>query len=358
MNRSRLAPAAVYVLAAGGFATAIGFARPAAAQAESPYTYTWFQDTTLGVSPAGCATKIVVAPNNVPFVLGCTGPNSKDRDIYYLQTSSSCVDGFCYPTSKWVYTDFAGETLSADADGDVYTISSTNGQAYYLNFTVAAPAVPANTWTDLTTTNNNDLPVGTTGLANGCLSNLVALTDGGGESFVTGQTFGFVSAYSYWGLGCGSAENQPYVENQTIGATTWSTVGTTLGVQLAIFNDFSQASGSTQTVWMLDGNLGVWQYNAEQGQFVQEPGDAFYLTDHFAIGIDTSWQWAEFQWNDSSQNWDLYSIGQPPSGVPIVSIAYASQRVTDYGTFGPSQLWGVDSLHHIYYAGPTPYVAH
>jgi len=132
------------------------------------------------------------------------------------------------------------------------------------------------------------------------------------------------------------------------------------GTQLAMFTE--PGPTNPQTLWLLDGWGGIWQY--QNGHFVQPPGvnvlqqnnwTVFGLTDHFALAIGVTQVGVVgevFQWNE--QTWVPYMTIATPNNTTIKQIAFSEPIQTNgFGTFGPSQLWGLDTAGHIFYAAPA-----
>jgi hypothetical protein len=316
------------------------------------------------VSPeaSGCATSIAVAPNNIPWVVGC-GPGP-DNGIYYLQPvwmQTSC-QGICFPT--WAFADGYGRSVATDYEGNAYVIGAA-GQVWAADFLVVTsfnsppPTTPTGSWSELSPNASGGFAAVGWPSPGGCITSLaVTMNADIDEAFVTPNFLSFGGPYPYYyGVGCYSNPNNSiYVYSPDNGVRSWAQVDAqdnAAAVNIAMFT-VSLPTGSIQTPWTLNAEGGLYSYDRNSGRFVGEPGPdgfAYALTDHFvAVSQGSPGNAGVYEWNDGTQSWVFYMSLFTASGTQITQIAHAGVRYSSAGAIGPSALWGIDSNGGIYYA--------
>jgi hypothetical protein len=281
----------------------------------------WSQDSTLpglGGSP-GCATQIAVGPNNVPWVLGCSGPGNGNSWLYQLVCSET-VSGEFGETCKWqsqvneAAQTVAGVSISVDEE-NLPWMTSANGDIWTSAFDLSL----ADGLFDVTAQGY---------WSGGRVSQCVAYTSSDlvNEMYVLGDDLPSHPNVSI-------SESSPL---KRIGASQ-----SAAGVKLAMFTG-TLFGGAYQTLTLITTQGTFWTYNPNSDQFVQQAGGYITdITDHYCLANDL------FQWSDLGATWVDVDTPITPNGTHIEHIAYANT--------GPSELWGIDSVGHIFYnSGPAP----
>ena len=317
----------------------------------------WLQDSTLPgfVGGPGCARQIAVGPNNVPWVLGCNSDSSGNQYIYYLKFTP--CSGECFGGSYvWTYAGGAATELSVDAAGSVWAVTA-DGQIWTDNVTLPPSiAVPDGTWSSISSSENfGGAPV--PGFGPGRLKGVVAMIFFDDFELVdtTQQFFSGRAPILVWGLGYDAPTNKRiFAFNADLGATAWAQVDAQDGAvatKIALFNTDSAATGLTQTPWVINSAGNIYSYSDDLSRFVPMPGGgALDITDHFVVAYPYI-----FQWNGAGA-WMNAGTELSSKGTLVLHVAYASSMIVQGRTYGPSMLWGLDSLGNIFYAsgGPIP----
>ncbi len=302
----------------------------------------------------GCATAIAVAPNNVPWILGCG--NTADREIFYMGESCNPI---CLPT--WVDDQLSANDITTEYTGEVF--ATTSGGAVYATGWQGNPLTPIiGKWGEISPNNVTGFfgPVSNPG---GCISALAVTSDfEKTETFVTGTVPDSDPDQGeyFYGLGCSSnPDNSIYVYGPENGLMSWQQVDPAHGsaaAQLVMFNQSSTTSTLSQSLWVLNSLGSVFRYNGSTFDAISTPGTGVYsITDHF-IAYNSGPVFQEVaQWNDSTQSWQDYIGTATPDGTWIAEIAYANGVLqTTNGPVGPSALWGVDDTGVIYSVADVP----
>jgi hypothetical protein len=327
--------------------------------------------TEVASTVEGCATSISVGPNNVPWVIGCG--SAADEGIFYLDTQP----GNTFNNYFWHQVTGSAKQVSLNRDGVPFVLDS-KGNVY-----AALTHSPYNQysnifqWKNITSTPQTCISRIAAGENNSfSLVGLTPAETGSGDIELLSLTDNFQNEFIY-GLGCTALDQYsdrsilswnwsltdgPVATNEIWNASPgWLQIDSgSSAAQIALFN----GSGSTnpQVPWVLTGAGGVFAFDGLH--FHQPPAEVtleqsgwfvLSLTDHYidavnllndVVGI--------FQWSDQQQSWTPYISGTTPQNTEIVEIA-ASQPIqtAGNGTFGPSQLWGLDHNGHIFYASES-----
>jgi hypothetical protein len=289
----------------------------------------WTQAPYPGL-PYGCAVQIAVSGTNVPWVLGCTGPDSGEEWVYVLNFTpcgSNCFGG----TYSWVNTGIAGVSLSVD-EYDLPWVLTKEGHIWSL-----LPSSSANAygWTDFTTENESSAFRGgrLSGLAamdtpDGFILFGLAYPNSGGDNTVYYAIMAGTAEPSFTGLWDGSG---------------WGAYNVA-GTKIVMFT-----GPSYQTPFVLKANGTLLSYVASTNSFTTASGGSITdLTDHYCIA-NNGGNIGLFAWGDAEQGW--YNLGAPetPNGTFIYRVAYAAVGLAENGTVaGPSQLWGIDTSGDVF----------
>lgn len=277
------------------------------------------QDTTLpGIAHAGCATQIAVGPNNVPWVLGCSGPGDGNAWLYKLSCSGTC---------KWQQqftpngTSVAGVSITIDssnipwmtsADGHIWAPLAFNGTEVVEDSTTI-PGIPSS-------------------FSSGRASQIV-------ENGISGALFAL-------------GDDLPNHPNVTVfeaqGFSNWNQIGASqgaAGLKLAMFtgNVFGQ---SYQTLTLTNTQGSFWMYDPSSDSFSQQNGGGIVdLTDHFCVAPSAG-AYNLYSWSTLGGVWQNQGVTVTPRGTYVDKIAFANA----FQNVGPSQLWGIDTSGNIFYS--------
>ena len=332
----------------------------------SAQTLVWNEVQT---TDRGCATSISVGPNDVPWLIGCG--SGADHGIYYLaHGEASCSPQPCFgstilswqrtPTgaAKQVAVDLNGLPFVVNSAGNVYAASTTNEN----NSSIIIQDAEFTGWTQLTSSPPKCMNSIAPGEDNGFALVDYTVPMSGDTDFIYGIGCSTVDSYGdrpiySWNL------DLTNILGITWNAAPWEQLDPSQGaaaVQAVLFNGPSGPS-NPQTLWVRNGIGGLYVYQG--GQFPQPGGaNAFQqvgwtvgsLTDHYAsvsFSVAGNVIYEIFQWDDASQTWIEYMSGSTSENTHIVTIASSqSIQTTGYGTFGPSSLWGIDNVGHIFFA--------
>jgi hypothetical protein len=319
----------------------------------------WVQE-----SAGGCATSIAVAPNDVPWVIGCNG--NADAGVYYLQYGGSdptCKSLIC--DDKWIYDGAFAKNITTDYHGSAY-VTNSNGELWSANWTEPkalgdrTPGIPNGTWMEHSPSYLGDPRNG----PGGCVTAAVAGTDDncGYEGFVTPMVGCLFPDDKYSVvLGCGRGSNNylyEWVHGTPIYWAQLDAQHAATASQIAIFTQSSPTS-PVPTLWTLDSTGQLASYNGVR--FVPEPNAstvAWAITDHFVAAYQPSLprhpgSSGIYQWNDDSQTWSYFIAATAPNGHTIMHIAYSGLFYSGFGPVGPSRLWAIDDIGNIYFAAPV-----
>jgi hypothetical protein len=307
-------------------------AMPAVAQAQ---IYAWHQDVNLPgyAGNPGCATEIAVGSNNVPWVIGCSGPgdNGTNRSVYYWLAGG--------PRS-WVYASGAGTSLTVADDGEPWLLTS-NGHVWRPN-----PPVQSFQWYDVMAQQSG------TAFGAGLLSSL-ALTDAW-PAYELFETPTVSENYiGLFGIGYSSAQNRAVFQSDVSaqsGYAGWSQVDPqqgAAGTKIVVFTRTELNGVEVPMVVVLNSQGNIYSYSQSTGTFTQMPlGFVTDITDSFAIAGG-----AVYQYSYASGTWTAVASGTSPQGFNIVRVAaapYQTVLTNGGGTYGPSALWALDAAGYIY----------
>ena len=337
---------------------------PDAARAQS---LVWQQDTTLPgyVGGPGCARQIAVGPNDLPWVIGCSGPgdNGTNKSVYYLQfTPCTSNGGDCFGGSySWVYANGAATYISVDVTGEPWLVTS-DGHVWGIRFLNNNPTTAAQWtvagWEDHTAQGGENL-LGTLinwpGFSSGRLSAVVTIaTQLYGEFFklpFNGPPLGLDGPFDFWGFGYPAATNTAIFEyDVNKSAVAWTRVDPQDGAAAAKIALFSRESGSEliQTPWVATSSGLVYSFpfsSASSGYFVLMPGaNVLDITDHHVIAYPYV-----YQWSDKSSTWNNIGSMLTSANTLALRLAHAPAVTVEGQSFGPSRLWAIDSNGHIFY---------
>ena len=323
----------------------------------------WQQDTTLPgyVGGPGCAKQIAVGPNDVPWVIGCSGPgdNGTNKSVYYLQfTPCTPNGGECFGGSySWVYANGAATYISVDVEGEPWLVTS-DGHVWTLT-SYSRPSTGG--WDNLTTQGGYEGgQVHWPGFSDGRLSAVVTI--------VTPQLFTELfgtpnvllapdenEPFNFWGFGYPAATNTAiFSYDASDGATAWIHVDGQDGAAAAKIALFSRKSGSgvIQTPWVATSSGLVYSTSGSSGQFVQMPGaNVLDITDHHVLTYPYVYQWSDAP-PGSSPPGTWINIGSilTSANTLALRVAHAPAVTVQGQSFGPSRLWAIDSNGHIFYS--------
>jgi hypothetical protein len=321
----------------------------------------WLQDNQAypGLPGPGCAKKISVGPNNVPWIIGCDqSPYPPNQPIKFL--SCTPVNNSLFPSCTWQYAGGDAVDVNGSPDGSARAITS-NGDVWeimpdYETGQTIVPAMPYQ-WTDISVNGEGCHPP-----LGGCVTQLVtsSTTAPIQELWVTQEVRSDSCPWTRWALGCGSGpDNAIWKFDNSSGATSWTQVDPQENAAATHIALFGNGSPQGQVLWVSNSLGAIYAYDDFRGRFVAEPnpGIAWSLTDHFVLTRRTprGTEFDVFRWNDSTKAWSEYITGTTPNNTRIVEIAAASSIYDGsfYGTIGPSELWGIDGNGNIYVAQPA-----
>ena len=337
----------------------------------------------------GCATSIAVGPNDVPWVIGCG--SGADNGIFYL-ASQDCSPNCFGTTLSWQSTTGAAKQVSVNRDGVPFVVNSQGNVYAALTHSPFNQYANIFAWQNITSTPQTCISSIAAGENNGF--SLVGVTPAEAPSNdieLLSMKDNFQNQTIY-GLGCNAFDqhgDRPVFSwnwNLTDGAYSTCNASTPSGAcevwnsspgwerlasanygaaQAVLYN--GSGPNNPQGLWIRDGLGGLWQYNDSMGTFDFGSAANYYLTkygypaialtDHFVdIEVTSTIPYLEIlQWSDQQGAWVDYMHAITPQNTFIVQIA-ASQPIQTLGsgTFGPSELWGLDSNGHIFFATPTP----
>jgi hypothetical protein len=320
--------------------------------------------TELQTTQRGCAKSIGVGANDIPWVVGCG--SAADQIVFYLNsyTCSGCLAA----TLSWQNVPgAAGVNLAVNRDGYPFVANSSgqiaspvwNGQTNVGDYSAIAA------WQNLTASPST------------CVSSVAPAEFSSFDIFEPNAFFGTGGVQNtIYGLGCTTTDSygdRPILSwnfnLQNIfsiywqASPGWERMGASANnglVQIALFN--GSGANNPQALAGRDAFGSLWQYSASQGVFVQPPGfnalsqagwTVFALTDHYAEAYygGNAATATVFQWNDSSSTWAGFATAVTGENTVIVQIASSQSMQTSSGTFGPSQIYGIDSSGHIFVLG-------
>jgi hypothetical protein len=337
-----------------------GAALSIALHATSAHAMTWVRDDQAypGLPGPGCAQKIAVGPNNVPWIIGCDqSPYPPNQPIRFLDCAP--CDNCLFPTSC-TWQDAQGDAVDVmgGVNGSPVAITS-NGHAWQIDIDANSPntdvpAIPYQ-WYDLTANNAGcGHPLG------GCVTQMFTsyTTTPQQELWMTPVLDSPPSScvWKQWALGCGGGPDHAIYEfDGADGAVSWSRVDPQQNAAATHLALFGNGTAANQVPWVSNSLGAIYGYDSFLSQFVAEPnpGLALSLTDHFVLTRRSARDADQnvFQWSDSTQSWSQYITGTAPNNARIVEIAAASSMNDgSYGIIGPSKLWGIDANGNIYVA--------
>lgn len=316
-------------------------------------SYEWVE---VPATTEGCATSIAVGADNIPVVAGCGGNPS----AFWLNTFGSCGPGYIGYCNVWtsfgrnakqVAVNLNGVPFLIDSSGNVYTAFWNNqkpGDAIgYGNIDAWNQLIPN---------------------SGGCITRLAPALESLPLVYnVNLNVAGPGTTDALYGIGCGAVDSYgdssiwswnlnliTTMPSQWQTSLSWEQLGPgqkAAAAQLALFNAPTSGFPSSQSLWVLNNDNAIFSYNNDVFTRMPQPsGIMMSITDHFVLtGYLGGAAPALWYWYDQEQTWIDIFEGYTQNGTGIVQIA-ASAAVNDTasGTVGPSTVWGIDNVGHIF----------